>query len=165
MTPNFHRLAPTALIVAAAWAPFLAPVAAHAQSTPQAPLVIYGNQRCPTNADGNEIVVCVRRNQNEQFRIPRELREFQVTSQNESWASRVVQDQNVAASGIGSCTTSGPGGSTGCFMQQVQADRAANRQRQRDQQQIDDNCTGSDRRPPVRRREDKGMNDACDALH
>lgn len=135
MTSYFPRLALAAL----AFAPLLAPTATYAQSTPQAPLVIYGNQRCPTNADGEEIVVCVRRSQAEQFRIPRELREFQVTAQNESWASRVVQDQHVADSGIGSCTTSGPGGSTGCFLQQVQADRAANRARQRDQQQIEDN--------------------------
>ena len=138
MTSYYRRLA----LVAAAFAPLLAPAAAQAQSTEQAPLVIYGNQRCPTNSDGQEIVVCVRRNQSEQFRIPRELRDFQVTSQNESWASRVVADQNVAAGGIGSCTTSGPGGSTGCFMQQVQADRAANRQRQREQQQVEDNLHG-----------------------
>ena len=138
MTSQFHRLA----IAAVAFSPLMVPMEAFAQSTPQAPLVIYGNQRCPTNSDGEEIVVCVRRSQDEQFRIPRELRDFQVTSQNESWASRVVQDQNVAAGGIGSCTTSGPGGSTGCFMQQVQADRAANRQRQREQQQIDDNLHG-----------------------
>lgn len=89
-------------------------------------LVLYGNQRCPTNNDGQEVVVCVRRSAQEQFRIPKELREFQITPQNESWA---VREQSTLAAGvgansIGSCSTVGPGGQTGCLVQQ------ANRARQ-----------------------------------
>ena len=51
-------------------------------------LVLYGNERCPTDTSGNEIVVCERRSAREQYRVPKELREFQVTPQNESWADR-----------------------------------------------------------------------------
>ena len=94
-------------------------------------LVLYGNERCPTNTDGDEIVICERRGAAEQFRIPKELREFQVTPQNESWAMRAAStlDTGVGASSIGSCSAVGPGGQTGCFAQSA---RAARRQKQAD---------------------------------
>uniref|UniRef100_UPI0035C98927 hypothetical protein n=1 Tax=uncultured Sphingomonas sp. TaxID=158754 RepID=UPI0035C98927 len=92
-----------------------APVAAQGVTVP--PLVIYGKQKCPTDADGNEIVVCVRRAPGEQFRIPKELRDLKVTPENESWAAKSAVNDGVGASGIGSCSTVGPGGSTGCAAQ------------------------------------------------
>ena len=52
-------------------------------------LVLYGNERCPTNDNNEEIVVCVRRSAQEQYRVPKELREFQVTPENASWAAKV----------------------------------------------------------------------------
>ena len=89
-------------------------------------LVLYGNERCPTNGDGEEIVVCERRDAKEQFRVPKELREFVVTQENRSWAARSqeVLAAGVGASSIGSCSTVGPGGQTGCFAQQARANRA-----------------------------------------
>lgn len=80
-------------------------------------LTLYGNERCPTNKDGAEVVVCVRRGAEEQFRIPKELRNFEVTPENESWAAREKANNDVGNTGIGSCTTVGPGGGTGCFVQ------------------------------------------------
>jgi hypothetical protein len=80
-------------------------------------LTLYGNERCPTNQDGAEVVVCVRRGAEEQFRIPKELRNFEVTPENESWAAREKANNDVGNTGIGSCTTVGPGGGTGCFAQ------------------------------------------------
>ncbi|HEU4962177.1 MAG TPA: hypothetical protein VFT56_17445 [Sphingomonas sp.] len=90
-------------------------------------LVIYGNQKCPTDSQGREIVVCQRRDADEQFRIPKELREFQVTPENESWAAREQTLRDVGTTGVGSCSTVGPGGATGCF---AQAARAAKKERQ-----------------------------------
>lgn len=92
-------------------------------------LVLYGNQRCPTNSDGNEIVVCERRSAQEQFRIPKEMREFQVTPQNESWAAKAqgAMDAAPGTNSIGSCSTVGAGGATGCFAQRVRDARAENR--------------------------------------
>jgi hypothetical protein len=84
-------------------------------------LVIYGDQKCPTDSSGREIVVCKRRNADEQFRIPKELRELEVTPQNESWAARSQDTLGAGASGIGSCSVSGAGGDTGCFSKQAQA--------------------------------------------
>jgi hypothetical protein len=79
-------------------------------------LTLYGNERCPTDRSGAEVVVCVRRGAAEQFRIPKELREFKVTPQNEAWAARLQPVLETGQGGIGSCSTVGPGGATGCFV-------------------------------------------------
>lgn len=94
-------------------------------------LVLYGNQRCPTNKDGAEVTVCVRRGAEEQFRIPKELRNFQVTPENEAWAAREkgVLSEGTGANSIGSCSVVGPGGQSGCFNQSVRRNRAENRER------------------------------------
>lgn len=105
----------------------IAPASLAAQNVPVPTLVIYGSQKCPTDADGNEIVVCVRRKPGEQFRIPKELRDQKVAPENESWASRAAANDRVGATGIGSCSTVGAGGSTGCF---AQAGRAYKREKQ-----------------------------------
>jgi hypothetical protein len=91
-------------------------------------VVLYGNERCPTDPDGNEVVVCVRRSAQEQFRVPKELREFQVTPQNESWAAQAqaTLDAGVGANTIGSCSVVGQGGQTGCFAQRVRESRREN---------------------------------------
>lgn len=106
-----------------------APAAAQsgASGAPAPTMVIYGSQKCPTDADGNEIVVCVRRPPGEQFRIPKELRDLKVTPENESWAARGASNAAVGATGIGSCSTVGAGGATGCA---VQAGRLYKREKQ-----------------------------------
>lgn len=115
----------------------LAPAPVLAQGKPIPQLVIYGSQKCPTDTDGNEVVVCVRRPASEQFRIPKELREFKVTPENESWASKVVANDPVGSTGIGSCSNVGAGGGTGCFLQQSQINRATNKERNADQRDLE----------------------------
>lgn len=105
-----------------------APAAAQAQN---GVLVIYGNDKCPTNTNGEEIVVCVRRGEEERFRIPKELRELQITPENESWAVRQQATLEANDPGIGSCSTVGPGGQSGCLTQNTsrwKAEREAQRQ-------------------------------------
>ena len=92
-------------------------------------LVLYGNERCPTNSDGAEVVVCVRRSAEEQFRIPKELREFEVTPENASWAVKEQADRDVGNVGTGSCSTVGAGGATGCFVQEARRATAESRAR------------------------------------
>jgi len=101
-------------------------------------LTLYGNQRCPTDREGGEVVVCVRQGAAEQYRIPKGLRDFQVTPENESWASKVVAHDDVANAGIGSCTTVGPGGSTGCFLQQARQQRAEKKDNKAADQRVQD---------------------------
>lgn len=90
-------------------------------------VTLYGNERCPTDTSGNEVVVCVRRSAAEQYRVPKELREFQITPENESWA---VKAQGGLAAGVGvdstnSCSAVGGGGAGGC---EVAASRANKRE-------------------------------------
>jgi len=92
-------------------------------------LVLYGNEQCPTDRDGNEIVVCTRRDASEQFRVPKELREFKVTPENQSWALRAQGTLDTGASGIGSCSAIGPGGSLGCSQQQFRESKQVNKDR------------------------------------
>jgi len=100
-------------------------------------LVIYGNERCPTNSDGDEIVVCERRSAEEQYRLPKELRSLEVTPQNQSWAANAGGVMATGASGIGSCSAAGgAGGAVGCMGQRDQAYRADKRARQRDARQV-----------------------------
>ena len=91
-------------------------------------LTLFGNERCPTNAQGEEIVICVRRSAQEQYRVPKELRDFVVTPQNESWAAKAqgTLDAGVGVNGIGSCSAVGAGGATGCFNQRVRESRREN---------------------------------------
>lgn len=126
-------LAAGAALCAAAFA-----LPAAAQNAPQnGVLVIYGTQKCPTTDDGQEVVVCVRRKASEQFRIPKELREMEITPENESWAARAQANDGAAAQGIGSCSTVGPGGASGCFQQNANQYRASKKKTQADTRAVE----------------------------
>ena len=111
------------------------PVVAPPQVSRNAPingvLTLFGNERCPTNQNGEEIVVCVRRSAQEQYRVPKELREFVVTPENASWATKAqgTLDAGSGVNTIGSCSAVGPGGASGCFNQRVKESRLENKTR------------------------------------
>jgi hypothetical protein len=94
-------------------------------------LVLYGNERCPTNSNNEEIVVCQRRSAQEQFRIPKEVRTLEVTPENETWAAREKGNQDVGSIGVGSCSTVGAAGATGCFVQQARRAKSESRAREK----------------------------------
>jgi hypothetical protein len=97
---------------------FTAPL--HAQQTDSV-LILYGDDKCPTNASGEQIVVCTRRPESERYRIPKELRgPVLITPENQSWAAKANDTLDAgAATGIGSCSAVGPGGGNGCFAQRA----------------------------------------------
>ncbi len=115
----------TFLIAALATVALAAPAAA--QRTDRV-LVLYGNDKCPTNSSGEEIVVCSRVPESERYRIPKELRSpLVITPENQSWAAKANDTLNAGAStGTGSCSAVGAGGWTGCWAQQM---RDSKRQR------------------------------------
>ncbi len=98
-------------------------------------LVLYGNEQCPTDRDGNEIVICTRQDAAEQFRIPKDLRNFKITPQNQSWAVKAQGTLDTGGTGIGSCSAVGPGGSTGCSNQQFKANKVFNKDRKEDEKE------------------------------
>ena len=89
-------------------------------------LVIYGEDPCPRGSD-NEIIVCARLPENDRYRIPPSLSDNPNDSRNQSWANRATELSFVGRSGIGSCSTAGPGGMTGCLGQILQQARAERR--------------------------------------
>lgn len=128
------------IVIAGAFAaiPLLMPVAAHAQNAPQnGVLVIYGNDKCPTNSNGEEIVVCRRVDEAERYRIPSTLREQGGPPQKtESWAVRSEDALTSGNFGTGSCTTTGAGGGTGCFVKQATVAKAEARARKKAEENL-----------------------------
>lgn len=113
------KLFAVALGIATVTSPMLA-TPALAQQTDRV-LVLYGNDKCPTNASGEQIVVCSRLPESERYRIPKELRSpIVITPENQSWAAKANDTLDAgAATGIGSCSAVGPGGGAGCFAQRA----------------------------------------------
>ena len=106
---------------------FASPVMAQANTRT---LTVFGDDPCPSS-NNEEIIVCRRLPEQERFRIPMDLREGTLTPDSTAQAVRNqrIVDRDVAADGIGSCSTVGPGGASGCFLQNARRNRE---QRQKD---------------------------------
>ena len=118
-------VAALAAIAAACWAP------ASAQSGGKETvrrIIVYGTDPCPRGPDG-EIVVCARRPERDRYRIPKELRDAPSNEpESTAWAVKAESMEYVGRTGTQSCSTVGPGGSTGCWQQLMRA--ARNEQKQ-----------------------------------
>lgn len=106
---------------------------ASAASSREAPvngvLFLYGDkEKCPVDANGNEVTVCVRRPAGERFRIPKEIRPESIKPEYQSWANRSDSILETGSTGIGSCTPVGAG-SSGCIVQQFRRARGDNKAR------------------------------------
>jgi len=86
---------------------------------------IFGDEKCP-ESNGEEIVVCRRLPANEQYRIPKDLRDAAKDAPAPNWSARALSLEYVGKSGASTCTPGGAGGETGCWtklMQQARAER------------------------------------------
>jgi hypothetical protein len=86
-------------------------------------LFIYGDDPCPESTN-ETITVCYKLKEGDRYRIPENLRSDPNDPANQAWAARATAMEFVGRSGIGSCSTTGPGGMTGCFSDLVHAYRA-----------------------------------------
>jgi len=118
------------IVAGLAAAPLMVPAAQAQNAAQNGVLLIYGDDKCPTNDNGEEIVVCQRLDEAERFRIPKSLRDQTGRPQaNESWAVRSEDALDAGRTGTGSCSTVGANGSTGCFVRQATKARAESRAR------------------------------------
>jgi hypothetical protein len=83
-------------------------------------LIVYGDEQCPRSTL-DEITVCARKPESDRFRIPENLRQ---SPDSESWAVRAQSMEYVGASGIGSCSPTGPGGMIGCLQRLIDQAKA-----------------------------------------
>ncbi len=97
--------------------PSRAPTAAAVPTTEKVNLVIvYGEDACP-QSQGDDIVVCARKGEEERYRIPEPLRGNPNEPSKQAWGERVRSMEYIGRSGTESCSPVGSGGATGCFAQ------------------------------------------------
>jgi hypothetical protein len=92
-------------------------------------VMVFGNDPCPAASnDPDVITVCGHFPESERYRIPPNLRDNPNAAANQSWSNRATELSYVGRTGTDSCSTSGPGGFTGCLQQVInhaQAERHA----------------------------------------
>ena len=91
-------------------------------------VIVYGDDPCTPSRDPDEITVCARLPEADRYRIPSNLRDNPNAPGNQSWSNRATELAYVGRTGTDSCSTSGPGGFTGCLNQIInhaQAERRA----------------------------------------
>lgn len=127
-----------ALILAAA--PALAQTA-ESGKTPERvrSVTLTGEQKCPESTD-EEVVVCNRINPDEQYRVPKELRnDHPIPAQNQSWVNRAATADEIGrvAGGLpDTCSPVGTGGQTGCALARARAYAAEKRAARREQEAV-----------------------------
>src|SRR5437868_8563760 len=129
MTRLMMTLAATAAM-AGGFAALPTPAAAQ-QSRSQ--ITVYGADPCPRSTD-TQIYVCNRRPEGERYRLPKNQQLQGTRQQRQSWAQQSRALTTVGNTGTGSCSAVGPGGHTGCLIQEInQAKQEAKEQQQNNQ--------------------------------
>lgn len=108
------------------------PTAAMAQQT-TSEITVFGNDPCPRSTD-SQVYVCNRRPEGERYRLPKSQQLQGTRQERQSWANKAKDLTTVGNTGTGSCSAVGPGGHTGCLIQEIQKSKqAAKEQQQSDQ--------------------------------
>jgi hypothetical protein len=109
------------LTVAAAGAFALLPAPAAAQQVP-GEVVVFGNDPCPRSSD-SQVYVCTRRPEAERYRLPKDQQLQGTRQERRSWANKARALNSVGKTGTGSCSAVGPGGHTGCLVEEIKQAR------------------------------------------
>ncbi len=88
-------------------------------------VIVYGDDECQPSAT-DELVICVRMDEAERYRIPEALRQSDSPA-NESWSNRVQSFEAVGDFGPLSCSPVGAGGELGCLAKIIEAAYAERR--------------------------------------
>jgi hypothetical protein len=80
--------------------------------------VVFGTDPCPRDSSG-AIVVCRRLPESMRFRMPEAYRPKGAPQERESWSQKSKSLMTIGATGPGSCSAVGPGGHTGCLIQEI----------------------------------------------
>jgi hypothetical protein len=91
----------------------------------QSEVVVYGSDPCPRSTESN-VVVCVHRPETERYRLPKSQQLQGTRQERQSWANRTRELSNAGKTGINSCSPVGPGGHTGCLIQEINQARREN---------------------------------------
>jgi len=91
-------------------------------------VVVFGADPCVADDGTGDIVVCMRMDEEERYRIPPALRGNPNAPERQSWTARVQSFERVGRFGTDSCSPSGLGGFTGCLNQIVENAYAERRQ-------------------------------------
>ncbi len=101
-------------------------------SLPRQKLVtVFGTDACPKQTDPDEVIICVRKPDEDRFRIPPQVRtdvKPDGAFEGSNRKALLGDDSGGAGGGIGSCSAVGPGGGTGCnqaMQNNYRADRKA----------------------------------------
>ena len=97
------------------------PSASLAQSR-TAEIIVYGTDPCPRSTD-DEVVVCRRLPETQRYRIAEELRTPGTRQERQAWVNQSRALQTVGATGTNTCSPVGPGGHTGCIVQEIELAR------------------------------------------
>jgi len=80
-------------------------------------VLLYGDEKCPTPTNSDEIVVCAKGGESP-YRIPKNLRELPYSPTSQAWGRRAELIEEVNRAGLpNSCSPIGSGGQTGCTAQ------------------------------------------------
>lgn len=104
------RLTITLAALAGTLALTSAPAAAQAGQTT---VVIFGKDPCPREA------ICIRAPESQRYRLPKGEQLIGTRQQRQSWAQKSQVLTTVGRTGTGSCSAVGPGGHTGCLIQEI----------------------------------------------
>lgn len=89
-----------------------------AQSGSQAETVVFGTDPCPRDSSG-AIVICRHLPESMRYRMPESYRPQGARQEGQSWGQKSKSLMTVGATGPGSCSAVGPGGHTGCLIQEI----------------------------------------------